>query len=149
MYDGPVTSVPTFFAERGHPCPPHHNPADWIMNRAKAVSIDDLEKAGFFPRDERKLNDKLLNVSRSFSIMSRSPGLVLDEKGAGMVEQVKLLLYREFKNLIRDKFAMAGRLGFSTLLSLLVGAIFKDVGTSNSSEIQNLQSHFGALVLAW
>lgn len=150
MYDGSVANVPNFFAERGHPCPPHHNPADWIMNRAKAVPIDELDKAGFFPCDERKLDDQPLNVSyRSFSLVFPAPGVEPNEKGAGMKTQIKLLLHREYKNLVRDKFAMAGRLGFSTLLSLLVGAIFKDVGMSSSVKIQNLQSHFGALVLAW
>ena len=149
MYEGSVANVPNYFAERGHPCPPHHNPADWIMNRAKAVAIDELDKAGFFPGDERKLEDSPLSASKSAPIFSRVPENEADEKSVGMMKQIRMLLLRELKNLVRDKFSMAGRLGFSTLLSLLVGAIFKDVGTTSSSKVQNLQSHFGALVLSW
>lgn len=31
MYQGPVADVPAYFADRGHPSPPHYNPADWVM----------------------------------------------------------------------------------------------------------------------
>jgi hypothetical protein len=31
MFQGPVSEVPAFFGERGHPNPPNYNPADWVM----------------------------------------------------------------------------------------------------------------------
>lgn len=31
MYQGPVSSVPDYFAARSKPCPTNYNPADWIM----------------------------------------------------------------------------------------------------------------------
>lgn len=33
MYQGPVDGVTDYFEVRGHPVPPHYNPADWIMVR--------------------------------------------------------------------------------------------------------------------
>jgi ABC-type multidrug transport system ATPase subunit len=31
MCQGPASSVPSYFADNGHPIPAHYNPADWIM----------------------------------------------------------------------------------------------------------------------
>jgi ABC-type multidrug transport system ATPase subunit len=40
MFQGPVTEVPGFFGECGHPNPPNYNPADWVMVRCdKACSL--------------------------------------------------------------------------------------------------------------
>jgi len=100
----------------------------------------------------------------------------MEEKPVGKTKQIQMLLRREVTNFARDRMALAGRIGFSTLLSVLIGAIFMGVGASDSSNIavrirfvaalsarapslgflihfllllQNLQSHFGALILIW
>ncbi|CAB9512480.1 Putative white-brown complex homolog protein 30 [Seminavis robusta] len=149
MYQGSVANVPTFFAQRGHPCPPHFNPADWIMNRAKMISTTELCKAGFYPEDERILKDpKELNAAGTRSLFGKRRVIAWSSKTASKATQIRLLFRREVINLTRDKIAMAGRLGFSTLLSLMMGAIFWDVGNSDSANIAGLQGHFGGLVLS-
>ena len=59
MYQGSVQAVPGYFAERGNAVPPNYNPADWIMNVAQSTSIEELDKSGFFPEDERQLADPI------------------------------------------------------------------------------------------
>lgn len=136
MYQGSTAGVPNYFAQRGHACPHHYNPADWIMNRAQVVPFDELDQAGFFPSDERKLPDPVpLNTSRQWSRHAHDLGITMEEKPVGKTKQIQMLLRREVTNFARDRMALAGRIGFSTLLSVLIGAIFMGVGASDSSNI--------------
>ena len=63
MFQGPTNNVPAYFGEWGHPNPPHYNPADWIMNVAQSVSLEQLDKNGFFPKDDRQLGGAFLKLS--------------------------------------------------------------------------------------
>jgi hypothetical protein len=111
------------------------------------VPVTDLDKAGFFPGDERALSKAWI------------PGKDQDVTGAplvkvsgyqnapGLMTQIKLLCIREIRNLYRDRIALAARFLFTLFLSLLVGVIFLDVGNSDSAINANLNSHFGSLIM--
>ena len=111
------------------------------------MPVTDLDKAGFFPGDERDLSK------------ARDPGEDQDLTGAplvklssieatpGLMTQIKLLSIREIRNLHRDRVALAARFLFTLFLSLLIGVIFLDVGNSDSAVNANLNSHFGSLIM--
>lgn len=179
MYQGPTLGVGAYFEERGHPLPPNYNPADWIMNVAQSVPIDELNQKGFFLEDERNLpvpgselcigwKDEAGNIHRD-KLDKRSV------QSASVLTQVRLLYLRELKNITRNKGAVGGRFGLTFAMAILIGVIFLDVGNSDKTQPQvssslstlcavqlidnwlsqtihfrhnqNLQSHFGALVM--
>jgi len=155
MYQGAVADVPNYFAERGHPNPPNYNPADWIMNVAQSVPLQELDEHGFFPKDERDMGEAFepeegkdalgITITTRFSI--RGGDVEYDEKPPGMLTQVGMLFKREIKNLYRDTTAIGARFGLTIFLGILIGIIFLKVGETDSSVPTNLQSHFGALIM--
>lgn len=114
-----------------------------------------MDAAGFFPNDDRNIGDAFHNESgqnalgitltRRSKHDSRRPGE--DLPPPGIATQVVMLFDREIKNLKRDVIAIVARFGFTIFLSTLIGVIFFNVGETNSADISNLQSHFGALVM--
>eukprot|EP00523_Entomoneis_sp_CCMP467_P011133 CAMPEP_0168725064 /NCGR_PEP_ID=MMETSP0724-20121128/3959_1 /TAXON_ID=265536 /ORGANISM="Amphiprora sp., Strain CCMP467" /LENGTH=609 /DNA_ID=CAMNT_0008771833 /DNA_START=209 /DNA_END=2035 /DNA_ORIENTATION=- len=155
MYQGAVSGVPDFFAARGHPNPTNYNPSDHVMNVAQSVSIEELDKAGFFPEDDRDIGEPFeagegqdaLGITITRRSMSFRDARELDDSPPGFMQQTKLLFQREWKNLGRDVAALGARFGLTVFLSILIGVIFLDVGATDSSSTQNLQSHFGALIM--
>ena len=154
MYEGEVRDVPAFFADRGQPVPRLYNPSDWIMSVAQRVSEEELDAAGFFPQDSRKMieafhvedgdkgHDSLGRTRRESRILAEA-----DSRPVSMLTEIGMLFSREIKNLTRDKNAIGARLGLTTFLGLLIGLIFRSVGATDSSVQVNLQSHFGALIM--
>lgn len=154
MYQGSVSDVPSYFAERNHPNPPNYNPADWIMNVAQSNSIQELDESGFFPEDDRKMGDAFTPEEGKDALgitITRRPkagvASVADERPPGMLTQTKLLFTREIRNLRRDTTALGARFGLTIFLGVLIGIIFLDVGSSDSSQTSNVQSHFGAVIM--
>lgn len=68
-------------------------------------------------------------------------------KPPGILVQTRMLFAREFNNLQRDTTALGARFGLTIFLSVLIGTIFLDVGSSDKAEQVNLQSTFGALIM--
>eukprot|EP00980_Cylindrotheca_fusiformis_P027046 scaffold18563_cov132-Cylindrotheca_fusiformis.AAC.2 len=151
MYQGAVNDIADYFEKRGHPLPPMYNPADWIMNVAQSVPIEQLNKSGFFPEDERNLPDPgteiFVDGKDDSGRMNGDDLEKVEAKTATLLTQMNLLYTRELKNLVRDKGAVAARFGLTIFLSLLIGVIFYEVGDSDSADSQNLQSHFGAVTM--
>ncbi|CAB9512460.1 Putative white-brown complex homolog protein 30 [Seminavis robusta] len=152
MYQGPTQSVPEYFGDRGHPNPPHYNPADWIMNVAQSVAIEQLDKDGFFPKDDRQVGDAFTEAvdgkdALGITITSRDAAQDEDDTPVGLDVQIGMLFSREMRNLRRDTMAVGARIGLTSFLSLLVGIIFLDVGEQDSSVNEYRQSQFGALVM--
>lgn len=153
MYQGPTHDVPNFFGQRGHPNPPNFNPADWIMQVAQSVTMEQLNKDGFFPKDDRDIGDAFSGHedgkdSLGITITTREADSGnRDDSQPGMGTQISMLFNRELRNLKRDKMALGARLGLTTFLSLLVGVIFLGVGEEDPNVPANRQSQFGALVM--
>jgi ABC-type multidrug transport system ATPase subunit len=153
MYTGSVQDVPSYFANRGHPNPPNYNPADFIMDVAQSIPVEQLTREGFFPADERKIFDPFepeegqdaLGITvtrhtyRGVDMYDGSP--------PGLLTEIRLLFQREVNNLKRDTSALKARFSLSLVVGLIVGVIFWKVGETDSSVSTNLQSHFGAVIL--
>ena len=157
MCQGAVSETPDYFAQRGHPSPPHYNPADWIMQVAQSVKLEELDDAGFFPKDDRILGEAFepeegkdalgITITRRPIFGRREGDGATDEIRHGFLTQVKLLFVREFRNLRRDLVAVATRFAIGIFMAILVGVIFFQVGATDPTDPVNVQSHFGALIM--
>eukprot|EP00543_Licmophora_paradoxa_P003728 CAMPEP_0202456442 /NCGR_PEP_ID=MMETSP1360-20130828/13682_1 /ASSEMBLY_ACC=CAM_ASM_000848 /TAXON_ID=515479 /ORGANISM="Licmophora paradoxa, Strain CCMP2313" /LENGTH=602 /DNA_ID=CAMNT_0049076239 /DNA_START=87 /DNA_END=1892 /DNA_ORIENTATION=- len=151
MYQGAVADVPDYFEARGHPNPPNYNPADWIMNVAQSISEKQLNDDGFYPKDERPLEDAFEaehgKDALGITLTTRRKEGGVDMRPVGIGTETALLFKREMNNLARDKAAVGARFGLTIFLSTLFGVIFWEVGETDTAVPLNLQSHFGALVM--
>jgi hypothetical protein len=126
----------------------------WPQNVAQSVPIPDLDQAGFFPSDERKMIKAAVSGegqdAAGSTIVRRtimSSAATWDTATPGLKTQIKLLCIREWRNLHRDRVATAARFLFTIFLSLLIGVIFLDVGNSDPAENANINSRFGSLIM--
>jgi ABC-type multidrug transport system ATPase subunit len=151
MYEGPVAAVPAYFGARNHPNPENYNPADWIMKVAQSVELEQLEDDGFFPEDERKVQDVReggeKNYHNAIGITTHSVDEESDVRSVGFVTELSWLFHREVTNFRRDRSILTAKFGQTTFLSILIGLIFFDVGETDSSVVSNVSSRFGALVI--
>eukprot|EP00980_Cylindrotheca_fusiformis_P027771 scaffold22559_cov111-Cylindrotheca_fusiformis.AAC.10 len=140
MYQGAVDDIADYFEVRGHPLPPRYNPADWIMDVAQSVPIDELNQLGFFPKDERDLPDPDTEIfvgGKDESGHKHGDELEgVQMKSATLLTQMNLLYSREMRNIARDKGSIIARFGLTVFLSVLVGIIFHDVGDTDSANTQ-------------
>mmetsp|Transcript_7178 Transcript_7178/g.11911 ORF Transcript_7178/g.11911 Transcript_7178/m.11911 type:complete len:351 (-) Transcript_7178:307-1359(-) len=137
MYQGAVAVVDEYFGAREHPLPPKYNPADWIMIVAQSVSEEELESQGFFEKNPYPADEA------SKVALAGHAG----EKHVGSLTQLGLLLRRDLLSLKRDKHILGARLMLTGFMAVLMGAIFWQVGKSNSANFTNLNSHFGAEIM--
>lgn len=121
---------------------------------AQSVPFDDLKNDGFFPKDQRKLGDAFKPQAGQDELgmtISRNPSAhgteVRDERPPGTMIQTAMLFKRELQAVQRNTGAIAARFGLTIFLSLLIGVIFKEVGSSNPTLAVNVQSRFGATIM--
>jgi len=138
MYQGAVSDVPDYFGARNHPNPPNYNPADWIMNVAQSTPEDRLNDDGFYPKDERPMEDAFLaedgQDALGITLTKRTATGTKDLRPVGLGTEISLLFQREFNNLRRDVTAVGARFGLTIFLSVLFGVIFLDVGETDATE---------------
>ncbi len=133
MYQGLVPDIPAYFGDRGHPVPQHYNPADHIMRVALTNSMDALEKAGFFPKDERIIGEAFAveDAANKDPLGITKVGHNDDhEPPPGFAGQTQLLFDREIKNLYRNTHALKARTLMTLLVSLMIGCLFWQVAGS-------------------
>lgn len=139
MYQGAVTDVPDYFAARGHENPPNYNPADWVMNVAQSITEAQLNDDGFYPTDERPMQDAFAAEDGKDAL-----GITLtrgtkeggeDLRAVGIGTEISLLFQREVNNLRRDVTAVGARFGLTAFLSILFGVIFLDVGETSAEDM--------------
>jgi ABC-type multidrug transport system ATPase subunit len=131
MYQGSVPDLPAYFSKRGYPIPKHYNPSDHIMRVSLTNSIEDLEKAGFFPKDERKIAEAFVSTEASnkdpLGITEVGPSGDQYDPPPGFGEQTKLLFYREINHLYRNTHPLKVRTMMTVMVSLAIGCIFWQV----------------------
>lgn len=154
LYTGTRERTIGYFAERGFPCPHHYNPADWILTISQTIDEKQLTEAGFF--DEQppslELQQSSLSVKERKQQQRESIHSIMRHKTVkkvGPLVQTRLLFQRELRNLRRNKKAIKARVGMTTVISLLGGIIFYQVGNSDVTVFINIQSTFGGLLLAF
>jgi ABC-2 type transporter len=130
---------------------------------AQSVKIKELDSAGFFPKDDRELENPFIpgdgmDVLGVTNTKRSSADAKIQSPPPGVGTQVSLLFGREMKNLKRDTVAVGARFGLTIFLGTLIGVIFYQVGKSDSAgekgtgapgqpSVGNIQSHFGALIM--
>jgi ABC-2 type transporter len=111
-----------------------------------------LDEQGFFPQDTRDMGEAFTpedgKDALGITITKRGKAAAIaDDRPPGMLVQTGLLFNRELMNLRRDVTALGARFGLTIFLGTLIGVIFLNVGSSDSSVPSNLQSHFGGLIM--
>ena len=156
MYQGAVGVVPEYFANNGHGMPKNYNPADWIMNVAQSVDIKQLDLDGFFPEDDRPVEEAFgsgedTTNHDALGITKRSnPGEDdedFDDRPVSTVTEVTMLFQREATHFRRDTASLFSKYFLTLFLGILIGVIFLDVGVSDNANQSNVQSRFGALIM--
>jgi ABC-type multidrug transport system ATPase subunit len=127
LYQGAVSSIPDYYAERGYPLPSNYNPADWVINVAQQYEPEVLERAGFFEPDYRenvypevrkKGEDFLGHKIRNRKKLSR------DERVPSLMIQTRMLFSRELVHMYRYQLPQQARLFITIVLSTLIRTLF-------------------------
>ena len=117
---------------------------------AQKTTIEELDRCGFFPEEDRVLGEPLsprLSKQDALGQSLRQIGNVDNDKPPGFTIQVRMLVWRDLKYLHRDRVATTARVVQATMLAVLIGIIFFNVGQSSTATMANIQSQFGAIVL--
>ena len=98
---------------------------------AQTIPKEELIKAGFFAKDTRPVVDaKVVSTDDRVDALGRSiyDSDVTETRQVPFHIQVTMLLRREWRNIVRNKRALAARFIFSGVMSLLTGVIFWRIG---------------------
>jgi ABC-type multidrug transport system ATPase subunit/ABC-type multidrug transport system permease subunit len=136
LYQGLTEAVPGDFSKMGFPIPSSYNPADWILDVALENTVEDLEKAGFFPPDERPAED----------LSGLNPLVIPPRDHVSLWSELGMLIRREKTSLVRNPAPMTINVCLTAFLSGVFGVIFFQVGAQDRSTFLVLQSQLGALV---
>lgn len=153
MYEGQRANIPTKFEECGYPLPANYNPADWVMMCAQSNTIEVLEEAGFFPVNDFSTHGRKVVKADKDEGMVQSSHSNLDAAAppsdrVGFRTQVSWLFARELQNLRRNIHPLRTRTMMTLVISLLCGVLFFEAAEKNFANFVNLQTAFGALMLA-
>lgn len=125
-------------------------------NIAQSIPVKILDEQGFFPEDTRDLGDALTPIDSHYAVgrnirnhgkIGTTTTTIHEKLPPGMFIQTKMLFHREIMSIRRDITALGARFGLTIFLGTLVGVIFLNVGSSDSSIQSNLQSHYGGLIV--
>ncbi|KAL1328114.1 hypothetical protein AAHE18_13G350900 [Arachis hypogaea] len=145
VYFGPTSAATKFFASRGFPCPPLHNPADHflrIINKDFKMVEEDCFHIGMKNEDTVKILVKFYS-SCKINKQVRKEVATICEKEYGFVErkrrqasfitQCNILLRRSSLHLFRDVSNYWLRIAIFTIAAVSLGTIFLDVTSSDAS----------------
>jgi len=140
----PCQTYRIFFAKCNHPMPERYNPADWIMWVAQSFKEAELESSGFFPPfEEDRVPEDVVKNDNSFL----EDGEASLDMHVDFLTEASMLFERELLDIVRNKTPIIARIGITLFIASLSGCIFWGVGKTDSSVFENMQSHFGALVI--
>ena len=152
MFEGRRETLGPKFASCGYPLPQNYNPADWVMEVAQRHKNDALEEAGFFPVNEFSEHGKKAEMKTDTSHMSdASNALAATAKAddrVGFLTQIKWLFCRELSSFKRNTHPLKARMMMTIVISLLCGLLFWQVAEDSMNLFVNVQTLFGALILA-
>lgn len=154
MYEGQRANIPAKFTACGYPLPANYNPADWVMMCAQSNSIDVLQEAGFFPVNDfsthgsKQIKDDSKDKDMAQSSHSNMDTAAPPSNRVSFGTQVSWLFSRELQNLRRNTHPLRTRTMMTLMVSLLCGILFFEAAEQNFDNFVNLQTAFGALMLA-
>jgi len=148
VYAGEAESAVEYFSKIGFPCPQYTNPADHffmeVLNEAGAGTVDPAQRGKMLADSWESLgadwvarskalalaSPKATNKSTVFPEASTPDGVMESpqhEAGAGFWEQFKLLFRRAFRNQLRNKLLLRGRLMQTLVMAVMVSLIYLNV----------------------
>lgn len=137
VYYGPADQIMEFFSEAGFPCPPMTNPADHMLdvitaNPSQEGSKEAVEEA------ERRLKE--VQEERIIKIEQQETTIVTKAVHGGQraswFHQFMTLLRRSIKEQMRAKDIMFTLLFQNLLMAILIGTVFLNIGTGQSSIVR-------------
>nr|XP_043622254.1 ABC transporter G family member 1-like [Erigeron canadensis] len=144
VYFGPTSCANEFFASNGFPCPTFQNPSDHFLKTINKDFDEDMEGSNRRISTEEVIST-LTNSYESSVASEEAKNRVADicKKGDGTVEikknhasfstQCFVLSRRSFINMYRDLGYYWLRLAIYLALSLGIGTLYYDVGSSSTS----------------
>ena len=110
-----------------------------------------MKEKGFEPLDQRNLGpateetdiEDLLYQSKREAMGANFS----DAPPPGIPTQIRMIFRRDLLDMKRNKNVLIARFGITAFLSMLMGVIFLDVGSTDRSVPINLQSQFGVVVM--
>lgn len=146
MYQGPMDQLVPVLERAGYPVPMHHNASDHIMSVAQRYDNKTLEDAGLFNQLTFYAGHQTPATGEHHE--HDTGERLLPEASASFLTQVHQLVKREIQGNLRDTAALGGRFGVTIFLNILFGLIFQNSAGRDDANMENLNSHFGALVMA-
>lgn len=142
LQQGQIDAVMNAFETAGFAIPQHHNPADFIMDVATNCSQTKLRESGLLGTNELNEFEPADQTCAEIPVLNAA-----EEKQANFWMQMRWLVLREGRAMIRDKKALTGRFATTIFLNVLFGMIFFNAGGRDRASSTNLNSHFGALTM--
>jgi len=133
VYAGPRNRMEEFFALQKHPTPTDWNPADWYVTmvndefRNHSLSVDEWS--------ERYHNwDPEFELPDPWAESDKDPLPMQQTDRAFELEAIMALTYRYFLNLWFNPGILFVRIAMYSMLALMVGALFWELGDKNDYE---------------
>ena len=154
VYQGEVNNLVPYFSNIGYKCPEYTNPSDYIfMNILNPVIVDNkanniqnnfqdnIEEKNKYILDCYSNSEMEQNVLNKCNLINSNP-IILSEKSQkykpSICLQLKFLLKRHIKNIIRNKAILKTKLGQAFGLGLIVGLTFLNIpGSDAKAQIQD------------
>ncbi|XP_050369118.1 ABC transporter G family member 15-like [Argentina anserina] len=158
VYSGKANKAVEFFAKAGVPCPSRRNPSDHFLRCINSdfdkVTMNSSHKIRDVPKSTEPLMDFATAAIKAMLVekyrrsqyatctririreISSMEGLEVENRGGSQAKwwkQLSVLTQRSFLNMSRDMGYYWVRIIVYILLSLCVGTIFYDMGTSYTS----------------
>lgn len=154
FYHGSPKEILPFYAKKGYLCPDNYNPSDFVMEICQAESGQHLEEKGLFMDIPNHLLETFASseqggggtTATSSSTKMHEEDLTFHFESS-FTKQVTKLTQREFLNITRDFHTLGVKFGLTVVMGILYGLIFYQIGGSNYGNIDDFNSHFGALVM--
>lgn len=141
MYQGPVESVPDYFAARGFACPSYYNFGDWMLQVARKHPIEILQQTGFYSTDDPFADRTSVHGSQEVDETKKLRKGLQGVPGVG--KQICLLWKRECFSASRTLKSTMIRLGVTVFFSLLIGILFINIDNRQLEQSLNLHSQVG------
>ncbi|KAI8846854.1 P-loop containing nucleoside triphosphate hydrolase protein [Chytridium lagenaria] len=155
VYYGPVAEIYDFFAHAGHPCPPHTNFADHMLDviigeaslaetRPPSVlgvtTVGDQSAASrrleaLYHEHEKSKLDMLATKAETNTVSKLDSRLVMHRKPTWW-RQFVVLTRRCFKEQFRSYSVIITQIVQSVIMGVLIGAVFLRIGNTQSSIVR-------------
>jgi ABC-type multidrug transport system ATPase subunit len=136
VYNGPRAGAVDFFADAGYKCPMYVNPADYFMEVMNQDMHDDAVLEKFVEKQH-----KMLEVAPSPHELKRVTSPLTSQRAKeeypGFFTQLTHLSVRGWRNYVRQPLLIRVRIAQTVIQALLIGLLFRDMGTSGESAVQN------------